>query len=449
VRWPCRRLGAGLAAVAFALGAAGCTSNGVEISIGVPSGSPAATPDSSPGSEGLRVKPVRTGQATSTGAMKELCIAPEPVSTSDGQPPDDTSPFIAEVERQVEAVRGRDYLEPVVAEPVTSERIADELTNAFDDTYPKAFYDRRTVAWQTIGVIPDDVTIREALLAFQTGQVVGFYNPVDGELVYLSDDDQLDLIERYTLAHELTHAMDDQHFDLTRMDEITARCKDEAFQAALGAVEGSAQFFATRVVLEFPDPGAGLGDAGGSGLPDGVPPFIIELQLWPYTAGQAFVTALAERGGLEAIDGALRTFPVTTEQIMHPERYPDDLPTPIDIRDLAKRLGADWGDLDVMVVGEEWLRAMLALHLDEGEADVAAAGWDGGVYRAWTDGTDAAVLMSTVWDTAEDATAFAQAMGAWLESSGERGVATDTEDRRVMVCFATSDAVLSVLRAES
>ena len=169
------------------------------------------------------MKPVHTGEATSAGAMKALCIAPEPVSTSDGTPPDDTPASIEEVETQVESVRGLEYLKPVVAEPVTQERIAEELTEAFDATYPKAFYDRRTAAWQTIGVIPDDVTIRDALLAFQTGQVVGFYNPVDGELVYLSDDDQLDLTERFTLAHELTHAMDDQHFDLSRIDPIAAR----------------------------------------------------------------------------------------------------------------------------------------------------------------------------------------------------------------------------------
>ena len=190
--------------------------------------------------------------------MQALCVSPKPVSTSDGRRPAPTSPEIAEVERQVEAVRGLDYLEPVVAEPVTAERIADELTDAFDATYPKAFYDRRTVAWQTIGVIPTDVTIRDALLAFQTGQVVGFYNPVDGELVYLADDDDLDLTERYTLAHELTHAMDDQHFDLSRIDAITAACRDEAFQAALGTVEGSAQFFATRVLPRLPRPGRGI-----------------------------------------------------------------------------------------------------------------------------------------------------------------------------------------------
>ena len=404
---------------------------------------PASVEPSDPGDPG--VKPVHTGEATSAGAMEALCVAPEPVSTSDGTPPDDTPPSIEDVETQVEAVRGFEYSEQVVAEPVTQERIARELTKAFDATYPRVFYERRTAAWQALGVIPDDVSIRDALLSFQTGQVVGFYNPVDGELVYLSDDDQLDLTERFTLAHELTHAIDDQRFDLSRIDPIAGACSDEAFQAALGAVEGSAQFFATRVLMEFPDPDAGLGDAGGAGLPDGVPPFMVEQLLWPYTAGQAFITALDERGGLEAIDGSLRRFPETTEQVMHPDRYPDDRPTPIDIADRSGELGAGWGDLDVMVVGEEWLRAMLALHLDEGEADLAAAGWDGGVYRAWTDGSDVAVLLTTTWDSPDEASGFADAMDAWLEASGETGFVGEPQGSSVTAGFATTSEALKVL----
>ena len=66
-----------------------------------------------------------------------------------------------------------------------------------------------------------------------------------------------------------------------------------------------------------------------------------------------------------------------------------------------------------MTVGEEWLRAMLALRLDDGIADDAAAGWDGGVYRAFTDGTDVVVALRTAWDTKEDATAFASALEQW------------------------------------
>jgi hypothetical protein len=309
----------------------------------------------------------------------------------------------------------------VVVQPVSAEEIAAKLEGAFDETYPKEFYDRRTVAWQTIGVIPRSVTIREALLAFQTGQVIGFYNPLDGELVYLADGD-IGLFERLTLAHELTHAIDDQHFDLERIDPILAACRDEAFLATVGAVEGSAQFFSTRVLFEFPpEDGDYSGLDGGGGAPEGVPPFIFDLQLWPYTAGQSFITELEARGGIAEVDRALRTFPVTTEQILHPDRYPSDRPTRVDVPDLASDLGPGWGDLDVMQVGEAWLEAMLDLRLDGSTAEAAAAGWDGGIYRAFTDGSDAVVMFATAWDTQSDADAFAQALREWLDAEDTAG----------------------------
>ena len=140
-----------------------------------------------------------------------------------------------------------------------------------------------------MGVIGPQADIRDALLAFQTGQVVGFYNPETGELVYIGDT-QLDLNERFTLAHELTHAIDDQHFDLKRLDPVAARCQDERFEAALGAVEGSAQYFATQVIMRFPERRpperrrrsrrSRASRRSSSRWSSG-----------PYTAGQAFMTA--------------------------------------------------------------------------------------------------------------------------------------------------------------
>ena len=336
-------------------------------------------------------------------------------------------------------MRELEFLREVVVQPVSAEEIAGKLEGAFDETYPKEFYDRRSVAWQTLGVIPRDVDIREALLAFQTGQVVGFYNPVDGELVYRADGD-LDLVERVTLAHELTHAIDDQHFDLSRIDGVAARCRDEAFQAALGAVEGSAQFFSIRLLFEFPPADgdfSGLGEGGG--MPDGVPPFMVDLQLWPYTAGQAFITELEARGGVDEVDEALRTFPTTTEQILHPERYPDDVPSRLDVPDLSDALGDGWGDLDVMQVGEAWLAAMLGLRLDPATAEAAAAGWDGGLYRAFTDGDDAAVVLTTAWDSRADADAFEQAVREWLAADDASGIVGRPSGTRVTLAIATTD----------
>ena len=443
----CRR-GVGALAV-LALLAAACTGEGIGIEFGTPA-TPSATETTSPEpGDGpgiaLEVEPVRTGEARAIGAMRDLCVAPTPTSTDDDGAPPETPADVRQLESQVEQVRGLEFLRDVAVQPVSADEIAGKLGGAFDETYPEAFYDRRSVAWQTIGVMPRDVDIREALLAFQTGQVVGFYNPVDGELVYRADGG-LDLVERVTLAHELTHAIDDQHFDLSRIDRVAATCRDEAFQAALGAVEGSAQFFSIKVLFEFPpDDGdySGLGDGGG--MPDGVPPFMVDLQLWPYTAGQSFVTALDGRGGTAEIDAALRRFPTTTEQILHPERFPGDVPARVDVPDLSRDLGPGWGDLDVMQVGEAWLAAMLGLRLDSATAEAAAAGWDGGLYRAFTDGDDAAVVLATAWDSTADADAFAQAVREWLDAEGQWGVVGRPDPQRVTLAVTTTGAVTDVL----
>ncbi|MGZ8613223.1 MAG: hypothetical protein ACXWX4_00925 [Actinomycetota bacterium] len=446
-----RRVVAASLVVASVAGA--CTGDGIRIEVGSPTAS-ASPPASSvggspaePGRTGLTAEPVDTGEEHALAAMRALCVAPSPVSTDDDGAPAETPADVAEVETQVEQVRGLDFLRSVVVQPVSADEIAGKLRDAFDETYPRAFYDRRSVAWQTIGVLPGSVTIRDALLAYQTGQVVGFYNPLDGELVYRADGD-LDIVERVTLAHELTHAIDDQHFDLARADGVAAACRDDAFQAALGAIEGSAQFFSVKVLFEFPPTDgdfSGLG--GGGGMPDGVPPFMVRSLLWPYTAGQGFVTQLDARGGLAEVNEALRRFPVSSEQILHPERYPSDRPTSVDVQDLSDELGPGWGDLDVMEVGEAWLSAMLELRLDTSVAEAASAGWDGGLYRAFTDGTDTAVVFMTAWDSSADADAFEQAVREWFGAGGAAGIVGRPSGRAVAFAVSTADDedVLGVL----
>ncbi len=347
----------------------------------------------------------------------------------------------------MQQVRGLDWLHRVPVQAVDDATMDRKLARSFDATYPADFYARRSEAWRTIGVLPPGSDLRQALERFQTGQVVGFYNPENGELVYLGQGD-LDVTERFTLAHELTHAIDDQHFHLKRLDAIAKACRDEQGEAALGAVEGSAQYFAAQVLVRFPTLDLGdlgalleqLGTTGGS-VP-GVPPFVQELEVWPYTAGLAFMTALDARGGLQAIDAALEDLPVSTEQVIHPDAYPNDRPVPVDVPDMSGTLGAGWGDLDVMQVGEEWLRAMLGLRLDTAQADDAAAGWGGGLYRAWSDGHDTVVVLRTSWDTRQDASAFAEATRSWAGGAGDVHVG-DPVGPTVDVVFATSASLVA------
>lgn len=142
---------------------------------------------------------------------------------------------------------------------------------------------------------------------------------------------------------------------------------------------------------------------------------------------------------------ALTTFPLSTEQIIHPERWPNDVPQPVDIPNLGPPLGEGWKDLDVMTIGEVWLQLMLELRLDSGEASQAATGWDGGIYRAWTDGSHTAVVLRTVWDTSSDAQEFADAMTQWIGNG--TAFVRDPVGAQVDVGFASDNATLDALES--
>ena len=157
--------------------------------------------------------------------------------------------------------------------------------------------------------------------------------------------------------------------------------------------------------------------------------------------------ALADEGGPAAVDRALRRFPTTTEQVLHPSKYPGEVGEPVDVPDFSPTFGPDWRDHDVMVVGEVWLRALLNLRLEEPAAADAAAGWGGGIYRAWSDGEDVAVIMSTVWDTPADATEFRDALSRWIARGSSPALVLEAEGTHVHAGFASSENVMDAVSA--
>jgi hypothetical protein len=381
------------------------------------------------------------GAPTLQAAIAKLCVAPPPTH---GKPATGTlPPDLVSIAQQVEQARGHKYTHYPPATEVSNSQMDRRLLKNFRRTTSRVADDRRTVAWRTIGVIGPDDDLYTAYRAFTTGQVVGYYDPETGDLVYLGSG-SLDFAERFTLAHELTHALDDQTFDLTRLDPLTTHCMDERFQAALGLVEGSAQYFAAVAVAQ--NPSIDLGDllkaiaqsATSGNPPAGVPQFVFQQQLWPYTAGESFVATLVGSGGTGEVDRAFERFPVSTEQVIDPSTYPNDTPEAVSIPDLTDALGPAWGDLDAMTIGEEWLRGMLALN--DGVSADAATGWAGGGYRAFTDGRQVVVVLRTRWDDTDHATTFASALQDWV-AGRDPAPSITRAGTEVTAVFATNAAV--------
>jgi hypothetical protein len=409
-------------------------------------GEPAATPRS-PRAPDTAASPVPAeGGGRALAALERLCpnVAPPGGSAVPAEGP--TPAYVRAVQREVSDIRGLAFTKPVPVDAATQDELVDGLSESFDASYPIDLYRRRSLAWQTIGVVEPGTEVGEAFRELSSGQVIGYYDTIAEQLVFLGSDDPSP-VELVTLAHELTHAVDDQHFGLQALERLGLQCRDDGFDAALGLAEGDAtyvMFEYARRALTFEDQ---LEIGGGSGGLEAAPPFIVRLELWPYTAGLRFVQALIVRGGMDAVNAAFRDPPVTTEQILHPDAYPDDLPQAVDIGNLGRRLGEGWHDLDVQEVGEGWLATMLALRMDRDRADEAAAGWDGGIYRAWADGSRVAVVISTAWDSTDDAADFVSTMTDWISSGDEIGEVRQLDGDRVDVLFASDPDVLTALRS--
>src|SRR5207247_6694810 len=91
----------------------------------------------------------------------------------------------------------------------------------------------------TMGALPAGTDLYEAVLDFGTSQILGFYDTQTHELVFQSNKG-FSPLARFTLAHELTHALQDQNFGLGRLDRLNRTCRDDRAEAFLSLIEGDA-----------------------------------------------------------------------------------------------------------------------------------------------------------------------------------------------------------------
>lgn len=141
------------------------------------------------------------------------------------------------------------------------------------------------------------------------------------------------------------------------------------------------------------------------------------------TAGRAFVQGLYLSGGWPAVDQAYENPPGSTEQILHPERYPEDSPLPLQAPDLGAALGPGWEPRQTTTLGEWRMRQTLQVYLPADEAIEAAADWGGDVLMTYRNaGLDRELLiLITRWDNLRQAQDFSLAFRKYGEARfGER-----------------------------
>ncbi|MCB9452911.1 MAG: hypothetical protein H6672_15835 [Anaerolineaceae bacterium] len=334
------------------------------------------------------------------------------------------------IETLTSSVRHLDIITPVERRFPTRQDIVDYFTRLFQEELTDELAWQETQFYVAFDLLPADVDLRAVYLAFLTSPagVAGFYDTEtkDMNVLLLSGDvpdDSLPFLEQITYAHEFTHALQDQHFSLDALD-LGNMDNPDATLAALSLVEGDATASMTLFMqsLAQDNPMLLVGvllqgfSAGAFTLPEDAPEFIVTEQLFAYEAGMGFVNRLRIEGGWDLVDATYSNPPISTEQIMHPDKYlENELPQEVTLPDLTDQLGAGWQLTIDRPLGEFYLSSHLKTQLDGVQANAAAAGWGGDRYHIYTDAESGqrAWALRLVWDTPEDAAEFTTAYTAW------------------------------------
>jgi hypothetical protein len=331
----------------------------------------------------------------------------------------DVASVYATIEDQVVAIRGLQPKTKVDPKILDDAGIKKLVADSFSEDNPPDVIAANERIMKAFGMLPPDASLTDLYINLLGSQIAGLYNPAKKTLYVVSRSGQLGGAEKTTFAHEFTHALQDQNFDIgkLRLDEIGQG--DRSF-ARLALVEGDATLSMSNWQIqhltqqELTDMLAAAGSDPSTKVLLDMPPILRETLLFPYIQGLGFVQGLQAAGGWKGVDAAFAKPPASTEQIIHPEKYASgELPVAVTLpKDLAARVGTGWkvaledsfGEFQLSV----WLRGNTAI--GTGGANDAAAGW-GGDRIAVLDGPNGswAVVLRTAWDTSSDATAFEKA----------------------------------------
>lgn len=339
-----------------------------------------------------------------------------------------TSPeHVALVSRRVEEIRGMRFKRPVRVEVLAPEEVEAFARRELAREQSRDQLEAAEEGAKLLGQLEPGDDLDRLSDAIYGEQVAGFYDPRGGRLVLVRGSGVDDL----TLAHELTHALDDQHFDLDALAGRPGEKDDDATAGETALTEGTAMRVMTQYLERHPDAlslGDALGSLGGLGDARPLPPALMRSLLFSYTGGERFVDALvATSGDWSLVDNALRHRPpVSTAEILDAHRWLRvERPLPVHV-DPGALLGDEWRRVAGSTSGEWDLGELLRGTAGPGEARRLASAWTGGRYELWRSGPlpaadcdapcrerDVLVFAYRLDDPA-DARAVATELAAWV-----------------------------------
>jgi hypothetical protein len=277
---------------------------------------------------------------------------------------------------------------------------------------------------EAFGLIPKGFNVDSFLVDLLTEQIAGLYDPKKHEF-YIADWIQPDE-QRMVMSHELTHALQDQYFNIEPWVKA-AKPNDDGELARESVLEGSAMAGMLEYTLrdkglklrDLPDidPSIFVGDLSDTPMLKKAPPFIKDSLMFPYFDGLRFSMWVLRTGGWGGFDAIFARPPAGTQQVMHPELYVAGKvaePMKVDVPEGVP--GSHWTKLEENIMGEFGWKEVLKQFLGEEQAKKVAAGWNGDDYATYEQKNNSTRLMLFARMRFDDSERTAEFFGAYREA---------------------------------
>lgn len=314
------------------------------------------------------------------------------------------------------------------------------------------------------GVLPEGTNLESLAASFAALSAGATYSPLDKQVLIVDKfkDDSL-------LTHEFTHALQDQHFDLMKLlvvrpfnfdrtESLFAVIEGDAMNVQRRSEQGDA--YGRRALEEIMKQ---EGDRFGDYRKDVgaiFPPLLTETFIFRYREGARFVEAVRRSRGERGVDALFLHPPVSTEQILHPEKYEaGEAPREVQLNEEAFA-ASGWQNVTSTPFGEVGVRGLLMASVAEKDATRAAAGWGGDrAYLFERAGSTPLFVWKTVWDRPVDAEEFFNTYNMSRvragATAGESSAAADAaqmiwrEPGRTVIVRRAGDSVIIVRGVEA
>jgi hypothetical protein len=342
---------------------------------------------------------------------------------------------LAVVRRTLPAVRGLQFEAAVPAAVLSREEIVATVAREIEQSYSPGDVEHLEAVYARLGLLPAGTRLRPVLQRLYEQEGAGFYDPRTKRLVLARTalgmgGLRVDLIGRLTgrdlvgeflVAHELTHALQDQHYGMRTEPEPLIDGHGDAELARHALLEGDATLAGFAYLFGGPLDRSTISTVErqlravprelATKYPD-VPEVVRASLAFQYDDGTAFAGWALADGGWSAVDRVYADPPASTEQVLHPARYFATRDRPVTISlggtDAIERAG--WTRILEDTLGELQIRVLAGRALPRERAAQVADGWGGDRLRALSRGPDLALVWMTTWDSPAEATEFAQAM---------------------------------------